>query len=107
MLPSSTTPGLTLAGTAVNGEFEPGFICYGVPVGTDNYVNHMMNRKVDEVARGAETSCKVLGEEKQSLWTVLRLSLSQQLDYWLQLCYPSHVLAAAQRMDRYSGMSLR
>ena len=84
----------------MNGEFEPGFICYGVPVGTDSYVNHMMNLKVDEVARGAENSCKVLGGEKQSLWTVLRLSLSQQLDYWLQLCYPSHVLSASHRMDQ-------
>ena len=80
--------------------FEPWFVCYGVPIGTDKHVLHMMNKKVEEVALGARNCCSVLGEEKQSLWTVLRLSLSQQLDYWLQLCYPSHIRVAAERMDK-------
>ena len=31
---------------------------------------------------------------------MLRLSLSQQLDYWLRLCYPTHITAAAERMDQ-------
>ena len=31
---------------------------------------------------------------------MLRLSFSQQLDYWLQLCYPTHIKAAAERMDQ-------
>ena len=31
--------------------------------------------------------------------TVLRSSLSQQLNCWLQLCYPSNMFAAAERMD--------
>ena len=62
--------------------------------------HHMMNLKVEEVVKRATTTTTVLGDEKQSLWTVLRLSLAQQLDYWLQLCYPSHILAAAKRMDQ-------
>ena len=33
-------------------------------------------------------------------WTVLRLSLSQQLDNWLQLSYPTHIKAAADKMDQ-------
>ena len=85
VLPPSTTAGLRRAGEEVDGVFEPGFVCYGVPIGSDNYVLHMMNKKVEEVALGARNCCSVLGEEKQSLWTVLRLSLSQQLDYWLQV----------------------
>ena len=80
VLPARTTAGLRTAGSEVDGVFEPGFICYGVTVGTDNYVQHMMNKKVDEVAQGAKNCCKVLGDEKQSIWTVLRLSLSQQMD---------------------------
>ena len=91
---------MRIAGAEVYGVFEPGFICYGIPVGTDNYVQHMMNKKVDRVAQGAKNCCMVLVDENQSLWTVLRLSLSQQLDYWLQLCYPTHIKAAAERMDR-------
>ena len=98
-LPSNSTPGLTVAGCNVDGVFEPGFLCYGVPVGTDRYVEHMLEKKVEEIARSAKNSCDALDEERQSLWAVLRLSLSQQLDYWLQLCYPSNVKAAAEKVD--------
>ena len=50
VLPPSTTAGLRRAGEEVDGVFEPGFVCYGVPTGSDNYVLHMMNKKVEEVA---------------------------------------------------------
>ena len=53
-----------------------------------------------DIAKVAIKSCDVLRQENQSLWTILRLSLSQQLDYWLQLCYPSNVQAAAEKMDK-------
>ena len=79
--------------------FEPGFLCYGVPVGTDKYVEHMLGLKLLDIAKSARNSVDVLEEERQSLWTILRLSMAQQLDYWLQLCYPSNIRAAAERMD--------
>ena len=50
---------------------------------------------------------KLLETEKQTLWAVLRSSLCQQLDYWLQLCYPSDVLAAAERMDNILWQALQ
>ena len=68
-------------------------------MGSDKYVEHILSKKLSEIAQIAKNSCDVLDEEKQSLWTVLRLSLSQQLDYWLQLCYPSNMKAAADTMD--------
>ena len=100
LLPLNCTPGLTRAGLDVNGTFEPGFLCYGVPVGTDKYVEHMFGEKMIDIAKVAKNTYDVLEEERQSLWTILRLSLSQQLDYWLQLCYPSNVKAAAEKMDK-------
>ena len=99
VIPPNSTAGLTNAGTIVDGMFEPGFLCYGVPVGSDKYVEHMLSEKMSEIAKIANNTCSILDDERQSLWTVLRLSLSQQLDYWLQLCYPSNVRAAADRMD--------
>ena len=93
------TPGLTRAGVVIDGSFEPGYLCYGVPIGTDKYVEHMLEEKMIDVTKSAKNSIEVLGDERQSLWTVVRLSLSQQLDYWLQLCYPSNVQAAAMKMD--------
>ena len=99
ILPPNSTPGLTRAGCYVGEEFEPGFLCYGVPVGTDRYVEHMLEKKVEDIAKSAKNACETLDEERQALWAVLRLSLSQQLDYWLQLCYPSNIRAAAEKVD--------
>ena len=39
-------------------------VCYGVPVGTDSYVHHMLQLKVSEVAKDVETICQVLQEER-------------------------------------------
>ena len=99
-LPAGTPPDLVRAGNGVAGQWEAGMTCYGVPVGSDNYVQQMLEEKVFEVAREVETVCSVLQEESQALWTVLRSSISQKLDYWLTLVYPSQVRAAAERMDR-------
>ena len=99
VLPDGTLPGLTLAGAEVAGRFEPGMVVYGVPVGTNSYVQSMMDIKVEEVARKAAKACEVLAEERQALWTTLRLSIQQQLDYWLMLVHPSQMERAAVRMD--------
>ena len=99
-LPAGTPDGLVRAGQEVAGQWEPGMICYGVPVGTDNYVEQKLEEKISEVVSEVETVCEVLEEEHQALWTVLRSSISQKLDYWLTLVYPSQVFAAAQSMDR-------
>ena len=37
--------------------------------------------------------------EKQSLRSMLKWSVSQQFDYWLQLVYPSQVKEAAELLD--------
>ena len=45
-MPREFTPEMVLAGKEVEGEFHPGFICYGVPVGSDRYVRYMLGEKV-------------------------------------------------------------
>ena len=75
-------------------------ICYGIPVGTDCYVQHMLDTKVAEVAKEVDAVSLVLQEERQAMWTVLRSSISQKLDYWLTLVYPSQVRKAAEDMDK-------
>ena len=72
----------------VDGTFEPGFLVYGVPVGTDA---HTLMEKVREVEEKVRSCCRVLGQERQALWTTLKLSVSQTFDYWLQLVYPSQI----------------
>ena len=97
---SVTSNGLVSAGANINGQWEPGMICYGVPIGSDTYVRHMLNLKVTEVEQEVEAITSVLEEERQALWAVLRSSISQKLDYWLTLVYPSLVQEAAIRMDK-------
>ena len=74
---------MPIAGKEINGTFEPGMMVYGVPVGTDEYVKNMMNVKMEEIASTAVKASTVLADERQALWTALRLSTQQKLDYWL------------------------
>ena len=99
-LPVGTPRGMTRAGARVDGRWEVGLLVYGVPVGSDVYVAHMLDQKVQELASKAEKLCGILEGESQALWSCLRLSLQQQFDYWLTLVHPSQVQAAAGRVDK-------
>ena len=66
---------------------------------TDAYVSFMLDKKVEELAEGAERACEVLKGESQALCAVLRLSLQQQFGYWVSLVHPSQVAGAAERVD--------
>ena len=48
----------------------------------------------------AKKACDVLEGEAQTLWTILRLSIMQQFDYWLQLVHPTQIERAATRVNR-------
>ena len=98
-LPREATEGITKAGAEIEERWEPGFLVYGVPVGCDNYVTHMMNLKVEDIASSAARACDVLEGEPQSLWTILRLSIQQQFDYWLTLVHPTQVSRAAENVN--------
>ena len=50
------------------------------------------------VSDGQQT-VNLLSGERQSLWTVLRCSISRRFDYWLQLSYPSVVEPVARWLD--------
>ena len=99
VLPPYSIPGMPLAGQEMNGRFEPGMLVYGVPIGTGQYVESMKEVKTEEIVKEAMQACKVLAEENQSLWTTLRLSTQQKLDYWLMLLHPTQVQTAAAKID--------
>ena len=56
---------LVRAGITVDGSWEPGFLCYGVPIGSDKYVTHMLGAKMDEIEEQAEQVLNVLIEESK------------------------------------------
>ena len=64
------------------------------------YVAHMLDAKVEELEVEATRVCEVMGGERQALWAILRSSLAQKFDYWLQLVHPTQILVAAERVDR-------
>ena len=97
--PEEAPEDLPMAGVQLNHGFQPGFIVYGVPVGTDVYVHNMLIKKVREIKESAEKACDLLGGERQGLWTVLRASYKFQFEYWLSLVYPSQIQAAAEEVD--------
>ena len=105
-LPPSTPAGYPKAGKTVDGQFLPGFMCYGIPVGSPQYVRHELSVKVQEVAKEVEKIVSVMEGEGQAIWTILRSSTAMKLDYHLSLCYPSDMLLAAREMDNLLWLML-
>ena len=105
-LPENTPAGLTVAGCMVNDQFLPGYMCYGIPIGSPGYVKHQLSLKVQEVAREVGEVVRVLEGEGQAIWTIARSSTAMKLDYHLALCYPSDIAEAAKDMDILLGSML-
>jgi hypothetical protein len=65
VLPRDTPAGMVIAGREVEGQFMPGFLCYGVQVGSNEYVRHVLEEKVEQIAvhavkvRGRHCGCGV------------------------------------------------
>ena len=79
-LPPETPDGLTLRG----------FLCFGIPIGSEAYVTHKLQEQANEIIKDGERARQVLGSNYQSLWSTLRLSIANRFQYWMQpsLCEP-------------------
>ena len=82
--PEGVPDGLSTAGEVRDGRFLKGLMCYGVPIGEKMYVEAKLSDKVDKIVSDAKKAVEVLGNNKQALWSCLRLSISTRFDYWLQ-----------------------
>ena len=98
-MPSEAPAGFVKAGAMVDDEFQPGFLCYGVPIGTDKYVSTMLDLQLDEMEGEIHKMQEVLEPSRQSMWALLRSSICQRLDFWLTMVYPSQMEKCAERMD--------
>ena len=99
VLPDGCPDGITLAGEDGVEGFRPGFLCYGVPVGTPEYASSQLWERARKIAKDAQKTVEVLGGERQALWAALKWSISQRFDYWCQLSYPSDLRPAAAWLD--------
>ena len=99
-LPDDTPPEIQLAGCVTGDRFLRGFICYGCPVGEDEYVSVKLKEVADKILEDARKTTELLQQDKQALWSSLRLSISQRFDYWCQLAPPSLTRPVAEYLDR-------
>ena len=60
-----------MAGYEVEGLFERGFLCCGIPIDTDRYVMHVLQARVDEIAEWARRTPTQMKETAESLDNVL------------------------------------
>ena len=98
-LPDTATQGLRLAGEQVGEKFLRGFMLYGVPIGSSEYVTHKLKEQVEVIRKDANKTRDVLAADRQSLWTGLRLSISQRLGYLIQMTPPTLMEPVAATMD--------
>ena len=86
---------------------EAGLLVYGAPMGSGGFVREALDKKAKEVEAVVVAATSMLaGRSKQALWQMLRLSLSQQFDYWLQNCYPTETEEAAATVDEALWVAL-
>ena len=99
-LPPEAPHDMARAGVKVGDVWHPGFLCYGIPVGTRQYCQHMLMEKVNEVRGEVDRVKQVLGEDdSQAIWSILKCSLAQKLDWHLSLSYPTDIREAAIELD--------
>ena len=80
LLPPEAPPGMKIAGITLDSTLHPGMVVFGIPVGSDPYVQHMLEEVVDEIASQVEQVKDVLAGESQAIWSILHSSLSHKLD---------------------------
>ena len=98
-LPESALPGFKLAGEKVDNRFLTGLMVYGVPVGSPEYVTYKLKMKAKEIISDAEKAMQVLSQDRQALWSALRLSIQQRFEYLMKLVAPSLCKPVAKELD--------
>ena len=99
-LPAGAPPGLKLAQEEVGGQQRRGFICFGCPVGEDEYVVEKLTQIANRIVDDARKTVEVLAGNRQALWTVFRSSINHRFDYWCELVRPSLCRPVAENLDK-------
>ena len=81
VLPPQTPAGLKLAVEKIDGNYEPGFLIYGAPVGSDAYCAYQLQKIAEGIVSDAQQTVELLAGERQSLWSALRCSIVHRFDY--------------------------
>ena len=91
--------GMKRAGVETEAGWVPGFVCYGIPIGSKEYVHYKLQEKAEEVAKEVEEISDILAGDSQALWVTLHRSMAHKMDYHLSLCYPSDIRPVMEFLD--------
>ena len=72
-----------LAGVQVGDQWLPGFTCYGVEIGSDAFVKHKLEERVQEVIGQVDKVMDLLADDPQAAWALLPSAYARQMDYSL------------------------
>ena len=99
-LPPEAPAGMERAGTKdEEGRWLPGFRCYGVFIGSNDYVRHQLRKESTRICSDIDKVMQLLREDSQAAWVILSSAMVHQLDYSLTLQYPSDSLECAEMVD--------
>ena len=99
VLPDGAPEGVEIAGKEISNIFHAGFDCYGVPMGTNEFVHSELMKSAKNIVADAERTKQVLAVNKQAQWAALRLSISQRFQYLCQHVHPSLCEPVAAWLD--------
>ena len=87
---------MQVGGELVAGVFEPGLTVNGVPVGTEAYVDHVLQKKVAELVSDNNQITNLLrARDPYALWSIVRLCRAPQFQHWMRYLDPARTIAAA------------
>ena len=61
--PAEAPPSMPRAGLEVEGQWQPGFTCYGVEIGSQAYVRHRLSVRVEELVGQVDKVTHLLRED--------------------------------------------
>ncbi|KAJ1624419.1 hypothetical protein T492DRAFT_881835 [Pavlovales sp. CCMP2436] len=94
--------GLVTRSHLLDGALTPhyGVMCYGVPIGSEEYVKLALAEKCDEIASISNKLIATLSSShKQQLWLLTLFSTARKFEYFARHCYPDQARDACTRFD--------
>ena len=100
-IPPQAPRNMASAGSLLNGVWFPGFLCYGVAIGSKGFVDHFLGSKIKQLSNEMDKVMEILKDDNQAAWVLLLTSLAHQLDYSLTLQYPRDIIPFASNLDNH------
>ncbi|KAJ1640847.1 hypothetical protein T492DRAFT_854427, partial [Pavlovales sp. CCMP2436] len=77
-----------------------GVMCYGISIGSEEYIKLALDGKCDEIACiSTKLITSLSSSHKQQLWLLTLFSTARKFEYFARHCHPDHSREACTRFD--------